>query len=65
MHPPEERVDQAIDGTSSAPSTPVRHDVADARSDTRKAVSDVLPNEVESRRDKSYRLAGGGWPVWR
>ncbi len=64
MHPIEESVDERADDTPSAPSAPVRHDVVDARSDTRDGVSDLLPDEVEPRRDKPYRLAGG-WPVWR
>ena len=70
MHSIEESVDEVADEVadepSHAPSTPVRHDVVDALTAARDAVSGLLPREVEPRREKSYRDAGpGGWRVWR
>ncbi len=66
MHSIKESVDAVADEASSAPSTPVRHDVVDALTAARDVVSGLLPREVEPRREKSYRDAGpGGWRVWR
>lgn len=64
MHPTEESPRLPERESTSAPSTPLRPDVVDALSNTRKIVAAVVPDEV-ARREKTYRLAGGGWPVWR
>lgn len=64
MHPTEESPRPPEAESTSAPSTPLRPDVVDALSNAREAVGAIVPDEVACR-EKTYRLAGGGWPVWR